>query len=152
MFLSFYQKRQQFFGTSVCLVPVVIAACLVNFYPEYKYSANKLNNFNFNVFVSIAVSQGFITLALTFFNLDWLSASKEKSKRNLKNLKRKFSQPIQVLSSLLLSFVVFVPILCGGFLSSTMSPGESFAIVVSDPAATDNKMNISLFKIFHICG
>ena len=142
------QKRQEWFGTSVSLLSVVLAACLVNFYPDYKYSVNKLNNFNFNIFVSIALSLGFFTLSFTFLSFDFLS--KENPKKGERKKKRKCSQPTQALLSFLLSLAVFSPILCGGFLSSTLGPGESFAIVISDQNATESRMDISFFKIFPV--
>ena len=89
---------------------------------------------------------------VTYFNFNFFGVPKVQAEQNgfenKQNKKR--SQPCQALISLLLSVCVFVPIIFGGLLSSTFSPGESFAIVISDPGAAENKMNISLFKIFPV--
>ena len=141
------QRKQQCFATFTILLSLALATYLVNFSPNYKYSVNKINNFNFNVFVAIAASLGLITLALTYFNFNFPTERAEQNGVEKKQ-KKKRSQPCQAIISLFLSVGVFVPIIFGGLLSSMFSPGESFAIVISDPGAAENKMNISVFKIF----
>ena len=96
--------------------------------------------------VSTQLNSGF------YFNFNFNEIPTERAKQNgfEKKLKKKRSQPCQALISLFLSACVFVPIISGGLLSSTFSPGESFAIVISDPGAAENRMNISIFKIFPV--
>ena len=146
------QRKQQCFATFTILLSLALATYLVNFSPNYKYSVNKINNFNFNVFVAIAASLGLITLVLTYFNFNFFGVPKVQAEQNgfEKKQKKKRSQPCQALISLFLSVCVFVPIIFGGLLSSMFSPRESFAIVISDPGAAENLMNISIFEIFPV--
>jgi len=54
---------------------------------------------------------------------------------------------LQVLVSCFFSFLVLTPIVLGGYLNYTYTKPDGFAILVPDPAALENEMNMTMVKV-----
>jgi len=65
----------------------------------------------------------------------------------VKVIEQKTNKFVQFLVSVLFCFLVLTPILFGGYYNYTYTKPDGFAILVPDPAALENEMNMTMVKI-----
>jgi len=151
-------KKQEFWGTFVNLVSSAIIFALVNCTDTYKYADNKLTNFSFNIYSYVLAALGVMCLLFTFLNFDILKLLSlgHVETKDISNVtadvpitrkKEKTRFCGQFLVSCFFSFLVVTPILLGGYYNQFYSKPEGFAILVPDPAALKNEMNITMVKV-----
>merc|ERR1719153_424649 len=165
-------KKQELAGTLINLISPVVIFMLVNYTDTYKYADNKLTNFSFNIYFYVVSTLGLMCLMFTSLNFDALNIcnrgrTETKSRASItisntnKNLKAdntprvEHIEPktdeenkfVQFLVSCFLSFLVLTPILCGGYYNYAYTKPDGFAILVPDPAALENEMNMTMVKV-----
>eukprot|EP00092_Neocalanus_flemingeri_P000074 GFUD01000076.1.p1 GENE.GFUD01000076.1~~GFUD01000076.1.p1 ORF type:complete len:1104 (-),score=226.04 GFUD01000076.1:19-3330(-) len=75
---------------------------------------------------------------------------KGKNSFRVRFIEKKRSKFVQMVVSMFLSLLVFTPIVIGGFCSHHYTLPEGYAVLVPDPAASDNQLYMIMVKVYPV--